>query len=253
MPVFTMNASTEIPTVIITGASSGIGFALAAAYLARGFNVVGNARTLDRLKIAASELGNPERFFLVEGDIALESTAKTLFDRAFSTFGGVDILINNAGIFVAKAFTDYTPGDLEALVNTNLKGFVYPSQQAAAHMCSRRRGHIVSIAASLALLPAWNTPATLAILIKGGIISATKALALELAPYDVKVNAVAPGVVDTPLHNPDDHTFLNTLQPLGRIGSVQDIVQAVLYLTDSNFVTGIVLPVDGGMTAGKGR
>lgn len=248
-----MKASTEIPTVIITGASSGIGFALAAAYLARGFNVVGNARSLDRLKNAARELGNPERFLLVEGDISLESTAKALFDRALSMFGGVDILINNAGIFVAKAFTDYTPRDLEALVNTNLKGFVYPSQQAASHMISRRRGHIVSIAASLALLPAWNTPATLAILIKGGVISATKALALELAPYDVKVNAVAPGVVDTPLHNPDDHAFLNTLQPLGRIGSVQDIVQAVLYLTDSNFVTGIVLPVDGGMTAGKGR
>lgn len=248
-----MTTSASIPTVIITGASSGIGFALAEAYLARGFNVVGNGRTLDRLAIAAGKLGNPGNFLPVEGDIALESTAKTLFERAIAAFGQVDILINNAGIFSAKPFTEYTTSDLDALVDTNLKGFVYPSQQATVHMTSRKQGHIVSIAASLALQPAWNTPAMLPILIKGGIMSATRALAVELAPHNVKVNAVAPGVVDTPLHGADSHSFLNTLQPLGRIGSTQDVVDAVLYLTDSNFVTGIVLPVDGGMAAGKSR
>jgi NAD(P)-dependent dehydrogenase (short-subunit alcohol dehydrogenase family) len=248
-----MNTTTDNRTVIITGASSGIGFALAEAYLARGLNVVGNARSLDRLNAAADKLGNSDRFLPVDGDISLESTAKKLFERAISSFGKVDILINNAGIFSAKPFVEYTSGDLEALVNTNLKGFVYPSQQAAAHMASRGQGHIVSTSASVALQPAWNTPATLPILIKGGIIFATKALALELAPHNVKVTAVAPGIVDTPLHSSDDHTFLNTLQPLGRIGSTQDVVDAVLYLTDSNFVTGIVLPVDGGMAAGKGR
>lgn len=248
-----MNNSAEVRTVIITGASSGIGFALAKAFLARGCNVVGNARTLERLSAAADKLGGPGRFLPVAGDISLESTAKTLFEQAVDAFGTVDILINNAGIFAAKPFAEYTAAELEAFVATNLKGFVYPSQQAAIHMSSHGQGHIVSISASIALQPAWNTPATLPILIKGGIISATKALALELAPYNVRVNAVAPGVVDTPLHNTDDHAFLSTLQPLGRIGSVQDVVDAVLYLTDSNFVTGIVLPVDGGMTAGKGR
>jgi NAD(P)-dependent dehydrogenase (short-subunit alcohol dehydrogenase family) len=248
-----MNTSAHTRTVIITGASSGIGFALAGAYLERGFNVVGNARTLDRLEAAAARLGNPAGFLPVDGDISLESTAEKLFDSAITAFGKVDILVNNAGIFSAKPFAEYSPNDVDSFVNTNLKGFIYPSQQAARHMAERREGHIVSITASVALLPAWNTPALLPILIKGGINAATKALALELAPFNVKVNAVAPGVVDTPLHSSDDHPFLNTLQPLGRIGSTKDITDAVLYLTEADFVTGIVLPVDGGMAAGKGR
>jgi len=248
-----MNTSIDVRTVIITGASSGIGFALAEAYLAGGYNVVGNARSLERLNATAGKLRSSERFLSIEGDISLESTAKNLFERAVAAFGKVDILVNNAGIFSAKPFAEYTAADLEALVDTNLKGFVYPSQQAAAHMAPRKQGHIVSIAASLALQPAWNTPAALPILIKGGIMSATRALALELAPHNVKVNAVAPGVVDTPLHAADAHSFLDTLQPLGRIGSTQDVVDAVLYLTGSDFVTGVILPVDGGMSAGRGR
>lgn len=248
-----MNTAANSRTVIITGASSGIGLALAEAYLAKGFNVVGNARTLDRLNAAADKLGNPGNFLPVEGDISLESTAEKLFDCAITAFGKVDVLVNNAGIFSAKPFTEYTTSDIDAFVSTNLKGFVYPSQLAARHMAERRQGHIVSITASVALQPAWNTPATLPILIKGGINAATKALALELAPYNVKVTAVAPGVVDTPLHSSDNHSFLNTLQPLGRIGSTKDVTDAVLYLTDADFVTGIVLSVDGGMAAGKGR
>jgi NAD(P)-dependent dehydrogenase (short-subunit alcohol dehydrogenase family) len=238
-------------TVIITGASSGIGFALAEAYLKRGFNVVGNARTHERLASAAAKLGNPENFLLVEGDIAQQATAKKLFDRAITVFGKVDILINNAGIFNAKPFIDYTEAELDSLINTNLRGFFHATQQAAAHMAQHKQGHIVSITASIASQPNANVPATLPILIKGGINHATKALALELAPHNIKVTAVAPGIIDTPLYTSDMHGFLNTMQPMGRIGTTKEVVDAVLYLTDAQFTTGIVLPVDGGMSSGK--
>ena len=239
-------------TVIVTGASSGIGFALAEAYLKRGYNVVGNARTLDRLQTAAAQLGNPANFLLVEGDIAKPATAKALFARAIEAFGQVDILINNAGIFIAKPLGDYTEDDLEAIVSTNLKGFFYPSQAAAAHMSGRRQGHIVTISASLGAQPNVKVPALLPVLIKGGLNNATRALALELASANVKVNAVAPGIIDTPLHNMDEGTlaFLKTLSPSGTVGATKDVADAVLYLTDSTFTTGTVLAVDGGATAG---
>ena len=244
-----MNTSAQ--TVIITGASSGIGFALAEAYLARGCNVVGNARTAERLQSAAERLGRPANFLPVAGDIAKPETAHRLFTAAIKRFGAVDILINNAGVFAAKPFVDFTPEEVDRMVDTNLRGFVYPSQQAAAHMAARGRGHIVNITASIASQPLSNVPATLPILIKGGIERATRSLALELAPRGVKVNAVAPGIIDTPLHTPELHDFLKTLQPVGRIGTTRDIVDAVFYLTGSEFTTGAVLTVDGGMTAGK--
>jgi NAD(P)-dependent dehydrogenase (short-subunit alcohol dehydrogenase family) len=179
-------------TVIVTGASSGIGFAVAEAYLKRGYNVVGNARTIERLKAAADKLGNPSNFVLVPGDIAKPETAKLLFERAVAAFGKVDILINNAGIFIAKPVTDYTEQDLDDLLNTNLKGVFYPSQQAAAHMGANQSGHIVNITASIAMQPNAKVPALLPILIKGGLNNATRGLAIELAASNVKVNAVAP-------------------------------------------------------------
>lgn len=242
---------TDKRTVIITGASSGIGYALAEAYLKRGFNVVGNARTQERLDSAAVRLGSPVNFLGVAGDIAEESTARELFRRGSERFGRIDILINNAGIFIPKPIAGYNSVDIDSLINTNLKGFFYATQQAAAHMSPHRRGHIVNITASIASQPNASVPASLPVLIKGGINHATKALAVELAPYNIKVNAVAPGIVDTPLYTPDMHGFLNTLQPAGRIGTTQEITDAVLYLTDAEFTTGIVLPVDGGMSAGK--
>lgn len=238
-------------TVVITGASSGIGLGLAAAYLRRGFNVVGNARTAERLQAARQALGNPANFLAVPGDIGQPQTARHIFEQAIARFGQVDILVNNAGIFDAKPVTEYQPADIDALVSTNLKGFFYATQQAVAHMTPRRQGHIVSITASIASQPNSQVPASLPILIKGGINHATKALALELAPHNIKVSAVAPGIVDTPLYQPEMHGFLNTLQPAGRIGTVQEIADAVLYLTDAEFTTGVVLPVDGGMGAGK--
>ena len=238
-------------TVVITGASSGIGLGLAEAYLERGFNVVANARTDERLAAAAKQLGNPTRFLGVAGDIGRRDTAQQLIDRAVERFGQVDVLINNAGIFNAKPFVEYTEEELDQLVATNLKGFVYASQAAARHMVARRQGHIVNITASIALQPNQQVPAALPVLIKGGINAATRALALELAPHNVKVNAVAPGIVDTPLYTPEQHGFLNGLSPAGRIATVREIADAVLYLTNADFTTGVVLPVDGGMSTGK--
>ncbi len=239
-------------TVIVTGASSGIGFALAEAYLARGFNVVGNARTMDRLEQAAARLGHPENFLAVAGDIARPETAAALFERAIARFGKVDILINNAGIFVAKPVGEYTEADVDAMVSTNLKGFFYPSQQAAIHMAQNKDGHIVTITANIAMQPTAKVPALLPVLIKGGLNHATRGLAIELAGSNVRVNAVAPGIIATPLHGSDDATwaFYRTLSPSGKTGETSDIVDAVLYLTDSTFTSGTVMPVDGGATAG---
>jgi NAD(P)-dependent dehydrogenase (short-subunit alcohol dehydrogenase family) len=239
-------------TVIVTGASSGIGFAVAQAYLKRGYNVVGNGRTLERLQAAAAKLGNPANFLLVEGDIAKPATAKALFSRAIAAFGKVDILINNAGMVIAKPVASYTEEDVDTIVGTNLKGFFYPSQAAAEHMTANRQGHIVNITASV-MNPNAKLQVLLPVLTKGGLNEATRGLAIELAAANVKVNAVAPGIIETPLHGDgfaDSKAFLNSLAPSGTTGSVQDVVNAVLYLTDSNFTTGTVLPVDGGSSAG---
>jgi NAD(P)-dependent dehydrogenase (short-subunit alcohol dehydrogenase family) len=237
-------------TVVITGASSGIGLALAEAYIGRGYNVVGNARSAERLEQARAHLGNPANFHGVAGDIAEPATAVALFAEATARFDKVDILINNAGIFNAKPFHSYTPEEVDRLIDTNLKGFFYPSQQAAAHMSANKSGHIVNITASVAIQPNVKVPAVLPVLVKGGLNSATRALALELAAHKVKVTAVAPGIIDTPLHDEGSHDFLRTLQPSGQLGQVKDIVDAVLYLTDARFTTGVVLSVDGGATSG---
>jgi len=238
-------------TVMVTGASSGIGLALARSLLERGDNVVGNSRTIERLETAAEELGRPDKFLAVAGDVADPQTAKQLFAEAIKRFGQVDVLVNNAGIFIAKAFADYSTEDLDALLSTNLKGFFYVTQEAVRHMTVRKQGHIVNITASIALQSIAAVPALLPILIKGGLNQATRALALELAPHNVQVNAVAPGIIDTPLYTSDMHGFLSTLQPAGRMGRPQDVVDAILYLSDASFTTGVVLPVDGGMSTGK--
>ncbi|SQI34685.1 3-oxoacyl-[acyl-carrier-protein] reductase FabG [Leminorella richardii] len=242
----------RVKTVIVTGASSGLGFAIAEAYLDRGYNVVANARSLARLQAAADRLGNPESLLLVPGDIALPATADSLFDLAVQRFGQVDILVNNAGIFIAKPAVEYTTEDVDTIVDTNLKGFFYPSQAAARHMSQHGSGRIISITASIAMQPNSKVPALLPILIKGGLNHAVRGLALELAPHGVMVNAVAPGIIATPMHESDEQSveFMKQLAPTGRIGQPQDIVDAVLYLTDANFVTGTVMTVDGGSTAG---
>ncbi|ERI50001.1 3-oxoacyl-ACP reductase [Pseudomonas sp. EGD-AK9] len=238
-------------TVVITGASSGIGFGLVKAFLASGFNVVGNARSEARLAEARAELGNPDSFIGVAGDIAHPETAKRIFQVGIEVFGKVDVLVNNAGFFLPKPFVEYSPEDIESLLETNLKGVIYASQVAAAHMIERKQGHIINITAAVALQPNLAVPAALPVLIKGGLNQATRALALELSPYNIKVNAVAPGIIETPMHDPATRDLLNGLQPAGRIGQVSEIADAVLYLANADFTTGVVLPVDGGMSVGK--
>lgn len=238
-------------TVIITGASSGIGLGLVKAFLARGYNVVGNARSSSGLDAAAAELGHPAGFLGVAGDISDPATSTALISQAVEAFGAVDGLVNNAGFFLPKPFVEYSPQDLDALLDTNLKGLVFASQAGAAHMIGRQQGFIINISAAVALQPNIQVPAALPVLIKGGVNQMTRALALELSPHNIKVNAVAPGIIDTPMHDPAHRDFLNHLAPAGRVGTIEEIAEAVLYLAGADFTTGAILPVDGGMSTGK--
>ena len=235
-------------TVIVTGASSGIGLGIANAYLDRGFDVVANGRSEAKLQHHFADRSN---VIWVSGDIGVKATAQQLVDRTLVTFGAVDILVNNAGIFNAKPFTDYSDEEFDALVSTNLKGFFYLSQMVAKEMVKQQRGDIVNITASIALQPQSTVPAAIPILLKGCLTQVTKALALEFAPHGIKVNAVSPGIIKTPMYSEGMVDFLNQLQPVGHIGEISDVVEAVLYLTDAKFTTGTILTVDGGMTAGR--
>lgn len=239
------------PTAIVTGATSGIGLGLAEAFLAEGYNVVGTGRSAQRLQAAADRLNAGERFLGVAGDAGRPESAREVFAQAIARFGQVDVLVNNAGIFAAKPFVQFTPAEIEEQISTNLKGTLYPSQEAAKYMSERRRGKIINITASVAMQPHGSVPALLAVALKGGINQATRALALELAPFGVTVNAVAPGVTDTPMHTADTHAALGGLHPLGRIARIDEISAAVLYLARADFVSGTVLPVDGGFSAGR--
>lgn len=243
---------TDSKTVIVTGASSGLGLAVAEAYLKRGYNVVGNARDIGRLKEAAASVGDPDNFLLVPGDIGKPETARELFAKATEAFGKVDILFANAGIFLAKPVADFTEEDVEAMLETNLKGFFYSAQEAAKHMSANGSGHIVATTACIAMQPNVKLPCVLTAITKGGINNAVKALAVELAGSGVQVNAVAPGIIDTPIlpRGEENWAFFRTLAPNGKTGVPQDIVDAVLYLTDSEYVTGSIMTVDGGSTAG---
>lgn len=235
-------------TVVITGATGGIGLAIARTYLEAGYRVVGNARSRAGLDGMEADL---DGFVGVDGDIADPATSERIFAVAIERFGRVRVLVNNAGIFASKPFTEIEPDDVDALVRTNLLGWLWPSRAAARHMVPRRSGHILNITASIALQPLAGVPATVPILVKGGLNAATRALALELAPHGIRVSAVAPGIIDTPMHAPENHDFLRTLQPFARLGTAEEVAAACLYLTRATFTTGVVLPVDGGMTAGR--
>jgi NAD(P)-dependent dehydrogenase (short-subunit alcohol dehydrogenase family) len=238
------------PIVVITGASSGIGYAIAQAYLDRGARVVANGRDRGKLESAAQKLGHSDRLALVPGDIGEEGTAERLIEAARSRFGGLDVVVNNAGVFSAKGLVEYTRGDLQSFVATNLLGTVLLTQAAVrSWRGSKSTGAIVNITASIALAPQKALPASLPVAIKGGLNAMTKALALELAEERITVNAVAPGIIETPLiSNPER---LGGAQPIGRIGAPREIADAVIYLASSPFVTGVVLPVDGGMASGR--
>lgn len=237
----------EKKVAIVTGASSGIGLDLTRTLLGRGYSVVGVSRSASRRKT----LPPSSTLAVVDGDVASAETAARALEAALSRFGHVDLLVNNAGVFISKPFTEYSAEDYSTLVGTNLSGFVHMTQAALQHFIGRRSGHVVNIGTSLASQPIAGVTAALPILIKGGIEAATKALAIEYAPQHIRINTVAAGSIDTPMHPEQNHPFLRGLSPAQRLGSVEEITAAVLYLESAAFVSGEVLHVDGGAHAGK--
>jgi NAD(P)-dependent dehydrogenase (short-subunit alcohol dehydrogenase family) len=240
--------ATKRNTVIVTGASQGIGAAVANLFLDRGYNVVGNSRRINH----KNELQRSDKLALVDGDIGLASTAERILATAVQQFGSVDALVNNAGIFFVKPFTEYTLEDFRALSSTNLDGFIHTTQLAIKQMLSQKSGgSVVSITTSIVDHPLAAVTASVPMITKGGIDAISRSLAMEYAARGIRVNVVAPGVVDTPLHKNNPREFLRTLSPLGEIADAKDIAEAVFYLTEASQVTGEVLHVDGGAHLGR--
>jgi NAD(P)-dependent dehydrogenase (short-subunit alcohol dehydrogenase family) len=234
--------SSERKVAIITGASQGMGAALVEAYRSRDYAVIATARSIRPT--------NDNQILTVPGDITDRKTAERAVSEGLARFGRVDTLINNAGVFAAKRFTRYTEADYAALVGVNLTGFFHITQLAIAEMEKHDSGHVVQITTSLIEHANSNVPSVLASLTKGGLSAATKSLAIEYAKSGIRVNAVAPGVIKTPMHPVETHAQLAKLHPLGRMGEISDIVGAVLYLESAGFVTGETIHVDGGQSAG---
>jgi NAD(P)-dependent dehydrogenase (short-subunit alcohol dehydrogenase family) len=234
--------STPNKVAVITGASQGIGAGLVKAYRDRGFRVVANSRSI--------RPSDDPHVIAVPGDIANPAIAEQVMTEAVERFGRVDTLINNAGIFAAKQFTEFTSEDFEATLRTNLAGFFFVTQEAVKRMAAQGAGHVVQITASIVDQPINGVPAILASITKGGLNAATKGLAIEYASRGIRVNAVAPGVIKTPMHAPETHGALAGLHPIGRMGEIREIVDAVLFLEEAAFVTGEILHVDGGQSAG---
>ena len=240
--------NTRQKTIVVTGASQGIGAAVANLFLERGYNVVANSRSISR----KTELQRSENLALVDGDIALATTAEKIAATAVQRFGSLDGLVNNAGIFFPKPFTEYTPEDFRALSSTNLDGFIHTTQLAIKQMLAQENdGSVVSITATIADHPLAAFTASIPMITKGGINAISRNLAMEYAKQRIRVNTVAPGVVDTPLLKDAPKDFLRTLSPLGQISAARDIAEAVFYLTEATQITGEVLHVDGGMHLGR--
>lgn len=239
-----------MPTAIITGASSGLGLSIAKHLADRGYNIVATSRTIHDKHPALGQIAAPG-VLAVPGDVGDSATAPRVFQAAVERFGEIDLLVNNAGVFIPKPFAQYEADDLDMLILTNLYGFLHFTRQAVEHMADQGHGHIVNIITSLAENPIKAVPCAVPILTKGGINAATRALALELADQNIRVNAVSPGIIKTPMHPEENHAFLDTLQPVGRMGDPEDIARAVLYLQDAGFVTGEILHVDGGAAVGR--
>ena len=235
-------------TAIVTGASQGIGAGIVKAFVERGFNVVANSRTVTQ----STEVAASDQVALVDGHIGEPATAAKIIETTIARFKVVDVLVNNAGIFFTKPFTDYTVEDFKALVSTNLEGFLYLTQLTIKQMLAQKRGgSVVTITASLARNPIRGVKAAVPMTTKGGLATITQHLAMEYAKDGIRVNAVAPGVVYTPLHRDKPKEVMESLSPMGRPSTVKDITDAVMYLTDAATVTGDILYVDGGSHFGR--
>jgi NAD(P)-dependent dehydrogenase (short-subunit alcohol dehydrogenase family) len=235
-------------TVIVTGGSQGIGAGLVKTFLDRGYNVVANSRNITR----SGAFEASDKLALVDGSIAEAATAAKIAEVAKSKFRSIDALVNNAGIYFSKAFTEYTVDDLRSLVSVNIEGFLFISQLAIKQMLAQKTGgSIVNITTTLVDHPIAGINCAVPMITKGGLAAVTRSLAMEYARQGIRVNAVAPGIVDTPMHKDDPKDLLKTLQPMGQISSVKDIVEAIVYLTEAGQVTGEVLHVDGGAHVGK--
>ena len=235
----------DTKTAIITGAQQGIGAGLVEAFLKAGYNVVATSRNVSESFTASRSL------ILIDGDIGKEETAAKCVGAAIERFGTISVLVNNAGIFYTKPFTEFTTENFNALVSTNLLGFLYITQLTVKQMLKQKSGNVVNITGSLADNPIAGVNASVSMITKGGLNTVTRSLAIEYAKEGIRFNAVAPGAVDTPLHKDDPKDFLRTLQPMGRIAEVKDVVDAVLYLAHAGQVTGEILHVDGGAHAGR--
>jgi NAD(P)-dependent dehydrogenase (short-subunit alcohol dehydrogenase family) len=232
-------------TAIITGASRGIGAGLVEAFLKQGYNVVATSRNVSQQWTASTAL------VLIDGDIGQPETAAKVVEAAIKNFGRIDVLVNNAGIFFTKPFMEFSTADFNALVSTNLLGFLYITQLAVKQMLKQKSGSVVSITAALADQPILGVNGSVPMITKGGLNSIIRSLAIEYAKQGIRFNAVAPGVVDTPMHKDNPKDFLKTLQPMGSIAETKDVADAVLYLAQAVQVTGEVLHVDGGVHAGR--
>ena len=235
-------------TAIVTGGSRGIGAGVVKAFLERGYNVVANSRNIGKSRAFEAS----DRLALVDGSAAEAATAAKIAEVAKSKFGSIDALVNNAGIYFSKQFTDYTVDDLRSLVSVNIEGFLFISQLAIKQMLAQKTGgSIVNITSTLVDHPIAGANSAVPMITKGGLEAVTRSLAMEYVKQGIRVNSVAPGIVDTPMHKDHPKDFLRTLQPLGQISDVKDIVDAIVYLTEASQVTGEVLHVDGGAHVGK--
>src|SRR6267142_4324734 len=231
---------------IVTGASSGMGLAITLALVERGYRVVANSRTISKSK----ELKASGNLVLVDGDIGKKDTAVKVADAAISHFGRIDLLVNNAGIYVPKPFTDYTPEDFEMMISTNVAGYFFVTQQVVAQMRKQKSGHIVSISTTLVDQPLAGAPISLPVITKSTIPAFSRALAMEYVKDGIRVNTISVGVVDTPMHANDDHELLKKLHPIQRLVQVSEIVDALFYLQSAPMVNGENIRIDGGAHAG---
>jgi NAD(P)-dependent dehydrogenase (short-subunit alcohol dehydrogenase family) len=238
----------KLRTAIVTGASQGIGAGAVNAFLERGYRVVANSRNITK----SGALSASDNLALIDGDIGDPATAAKIAETAVARFGTIDVLLNNAGIFFSKPFVEYTKADFESLIATNVAGFLYVTQRAVQQMLAQNSGgSIINVTTTMAQHPIAGIPSTVPMITKGGLESVTRCLAIEYAKQGIRVNAVAPGVVDTPMHESDNKDVLKGLSPMGRLVSVSEVVDAIVYLSEAATVTGEILHVDGGSHAGK--